>query len=231
MRLLVRTGLTFGQSAGALPAPAIRGRSYCGINQGYPVNLTPLSKRLSGSANLNEDGASPVSGLFFAGRPSAIVWSVVSIIVYALNAHALRPFAHIRNKRLEVTPSFADANASPAIVFELFVPWVIASLSNIKPSIVKRVTAIRAAVSRLCLFCGDISVTSAGTSAALAKAGCSRRGFVAAVADALPVEIAAFFVRNANYSEHSETLSGEIIYHAGDSVMNNRQYYTSCKEV
>lgn len=59
-----------------------------------------------------------VALLLTFGRPTAIIWRVVTVVVFALDRRARRAWRHIGLKRgVVVKPAIAHFNASPAVIF------------------------------------------------------------------------------------------------------------------
>lgn len=81
-----------------------------------------------------------VVGLLSVGRPSAVVRSVIAIVVDAFNRMIVgRPLAHIREKLCEVSaPSFAYANTSCAVGVKACVASVVTTLLHVEPHTIFR---------------------------------------------------------------------------------------------
>ena len=94
----------------------------------------PLGDGLRHAIYGNAPVCSSVVGLFCARGPSAIVFAVVAVIVFALKRAALRSWANIDGelcKRFE--PLFADGDAAPAVVRKPLVGGVCASGEHCLP--------------------------------------------------------------------------------------------------
>lgn len=61
--------------------------------------------------------ASIVCILFFACSPFTITRFIVSVVVFALDTHSFRRFAHVSKKVCELFPSGTNANSAPSVVF------------------------------------------------------------------------------------------------------------------
>jgi len=80
--------------------------------------------------------AASVARLFFFGRPVAVTRFVVAVVVPPLDRMlGRRLWPHVGQKALEGIPSFADADASTAVVFPRDAAGVPAALADIDPGI------------------------------------------------------------------------------------------------
>lgn len=84
------------------------------------------------------DHASAIQGLFSRRSPSAILWSVVAIIVNTLKAHVSGRLAHIGEEVGKFFPSFADLNSSTAVVTVIGSRGVGAASDHVTPARIHR---------------------------------------------------------------------------------------------
>jgi hypothetical protein len=66
--------------------------------------------------------------------PLAVARFIALVVVYAIQRLAVRPLAHVGEKVFEHQPTVAYVNASPAIVFVIFVAWIVATLPQANPT-------------------------------------------------------------------------------------------------
>lgn len=74
-----------------------------------------------------------IIALFLPSNPPAILWLIISVIIYTIQRQSIWAFAHICKKILELAPSLANRYASFLIVFVPFTAWLIASGNHISP--------------------------------------------------------------------------------------------------
>lgn len=89
--------------------------------------------------NLNKNGVSPISLLFFFSGPSTVIRAIASVIILPLKrvkAAWLRP--HILSELIKRIPLWANGNPAPAVARPLPEIWVVAPVSHGCPSAVKR---------------------------------------------------------------------------------------------
>jgi len=81
----------------------------------------------------------PIPLLFFLGGPATIFWSVISIVVLAINRSSVRTFSHIFSKsQKRVAPSITDAYPSASIVLKRSIGWRVAATKHALPNAVYR---------------------------------------------------------------------------------------------
>jgi hypothetical protein len=106
------------------------------------ADLRLLSPRGEGSAfaaPFNVVVTARVAGLFFLGRPTAILRRVRTVVVDALNRLAWLTRPHVEIERHEVVkPTFAHGDPAPAVVGVRLVFRVVAALLNAAPALVLR---------------------------------------------------------------------------------------------
>lgn len=103
-----------------------------------PHSSSPLLNHKRFSADGNEMGSSGVRGLLAFCCPSAILWAVVSVVVYSINGVAVAgPRSHISIKVLErVQPAFADDNPASAVIGVALVTRIDAPSFHVRPRLV-----------------------------------------------------------------------------------------------
>ena len=83
--------------------------------------------------------SSSILVLFFSCGPFAIAGFIVSVVVDAFNGQSGRLFAHVREKiQKRVSPSFADANPSSAVVFIAAKCFGRATTKHVSPTVMGR---------------------------------------------------------------------------------------------
>lgn len=112
-------------------------KRFCECSLNWPAVTNTLLDRghaeSEGFAQLRKTTRYPVNGkdaigpcvpvLFCASRPLAIIWFVISVIVFAFYRQSRRTFPHIGKKIGKRLPSFTNLNSSPTV------QWVVASTS------------------------------------------------------------------------------------------------------
>lgn len=89
------------------------------------------------SINHNASRAALVSLLLFLGRPIAVVWFVVPIVVAALYARASGTLAHVGGEITKRFPPLANRDASASIIAPLMEVRVSTSVAHALPDSVK----------------------------------------------------------------------------------------------
>src|SRR5262245_39145537 len=80
---------------------------------------------------------SRIQSLFTSRPPFAIFWSVVPIIVYAFERMLWAwLMTHIGKEIFKLAPSFADLNATPAVIFVAYIVRIVAPLPHANPTTV-----------------------------------------------------------------------------------------------
>src|SRR5437867_3979819 len=101
----------------------------------------------------------PIAGLFFACGPFAILWFIVSAIIFPFDGIVLgRAQAHVGNKISKFPPTLAYANATPAVSFVRLVLFICASLNHSSPYFIFRQSAFplqTSACSPMCQPCAS----------------------------------------------------------------------------
>lgn len=81
---------------------------------------------------------SHVPGLRLSRRPTAIVWAIAPIDIDPVNGRSFRPWPHVLCKFGKIIPNWIDGYTSPPVSVILGVIGIVASLTHIPPSLVKR---------------------------------------------------------------------------------------------
>jgi hypothetical protein len=76
----------------------------------------------------------PIATLLFLGRPFAIRWFVVSIIIYPIYALLCWTCSHVGKEIFKFLPSLADFDASATVVFIICGFWIFTSLAHGYPT-------------------------------------------------------------------------------------------------
>lgn len=107
----------------------------------------PSSKGHGFSVKCQQSSVSFIGRLFGATGPFAILWRVGSIVIDALKGIASWSRPHIINEIMEtLLPSFADHNASAAVVFPRRIRFATATTNHASPDVVERVIELNAEV-------------------------------------------------------------------------------------
>lgn len=93
--------------------------------------------------NFDKNGAPLVSLLCSPVGPPAIFRAISLAVVDTVNRIPVRARTHVFNERAERRPSFADRDASPAVIFPLLVSWIEAAVTHASPHIVKRMRVFK----------------------------------------------------------------------------------------
>lgn len=133
--------------------------------QGFITNSTffrPFGQRLALPVELNPTGSSCVAELLFIGFPTAVLWSVVAVIIDASKSLFAWPWTHMRDKISEgITPSRTNLNPSPAVMFELLVLRVVTAVNHVVPRLILRCSGFAMShVHRPCIISSETSATA-----------------------------------------------------------------------
>lgn len=151
-----------------------------------------------------------VDTLFLIASPFAVFWRVSFGVVDSFNGTSFRPWTHIRNKVLNVIPSFADRYSSTPVIAPPLAFRVFASLMHGSPNAIN--WAFGKPVNRDGFFNGFKPVTSAASSCAEPKRICLGRAFLSAIASTIPVFVSVLVL--ATKPEHgkpSKFQSSEVL--------------------
>lgn len=80
-----------------------------------------------------------VIGLRLSAGPSAILGSVVAVVVNAVKRHSVWAFSHVITERIKGhPPPFTDLDSPSTIPFEVTALWIAATLDHVLPTRVHR---------------------------------------------------------------------------------------------
>ena len=168
------------------------------------------SETLAANVGGKASGAPPVVVRLVNRHPAAIAGFVISVIVDAIEEHAVRRLAHIRQKVLEALPALADFDAAAAVVLEPLMRGVRAALFHLCPALVGR----RAPAS-MDSDAGAQFFTMKTAAARRQPGGHRRHGdnlLDAAIAPNKPHSSMEFIhMREANDRQSTEALAGDIL--------------------
>ena len=85
-----------------------------------------------------EDRVSPIVVLLLAGSPTAVVGSVVALVVDPIQATTLWSWSHILVEVLELSPPLANSNPPTTVIMVVFALRVVATLQHHSPRLVDR---------------------------------------------------------------------------------------------
>jgi hypothetical protein len=80
---------------------------------------------------------SPVAGLFSAGRPLAVAFFVVAIVVFPIERLSGRPFPHVGEEVYEGKPSLANRDPAPAVPAKGFMVCACATINHARPRMIR----------------------------------------------------------------------------------------------
>lgn len=160
------------------------------------VSLCSLSDRHGFSADRDEPVRGGVVRLLVIGGPSTVVWTVVAIVIDAIERVRSRwPRPHVGIERCEiVAPTRADAYAATAVRVKAVILGVVAAPFHFVPRAVLRASGH--AVSRL--GSSNVLPTLAATAAALScnQVALIDRSFCPAIASTQPHPVVPGLLRN-----------------------------------
>lgn len=175
--------------------------------------LRPFNQRFRFAIERDSCVGSPVPALLRFGCPNAIKWFVVSVVVFALNAHPCWRVSHVGEKVFKFLPTCAHGNAATTIIRETGISRVAASLFHSMPD--AEGARMRQAVSnsRLPSRFGVAGVlqASARLRAPQDEALRYNHNVLAAVTRAVPHVFAANVCSDiVSHGKPAKTLSGQI---------------------
>ncbi len=105
-----------------------------------PKPFTPLRQRESLPAMFKIMIGSAIKRLLWACSPSAIIFAVISIVIFPLNCGTTKPCGpHIGEKaHKRITPFWANSNTAPSVIFPEWRLFVVASGFHVGPCAVYR---------------------------------------------------------------------------------------------
>ena len=160
-----------------------------------------------------------IGDLFLLGRPSAIFWRVITVIVDAVERALRWPLTHVGKEIAVIRPAFANCDVSSSVVLELPCVAVAAAVPHMNPRGVRPVVGAPGCLSMLNDTGGKGLLTDASTRRGIAASQMAPgdKWFGPAIASAEPVGVAALIrMGKAQCDQLSETLVGyvfEIVLH------------------
>lgn len=106
-----------------------------------------------------------VSGLRDSARPNAITRLIISVVVFALQRHSCRAFAHISDKVFKAVPALAHSNTSATVIRVRRMIAVAAACPGSSPLV--KLNCIRLAVRSISFDCSFPRQLDVPTSATL----------------------------------------------------------------
>jgi hypothetical protein len=160
-----------------------------------PQRKTAFPRPDANGFRFSESGNHPIIALIVRllrwSRPSAIGRLIVAVSILAFNRVRLRRLeSHVRQEIPKITPSFADSNSAPAIVWIKISTGIRAALKHICPSAVFRARFRRTAVMPMPQLV-SVFETSARTDMAGLQVTRNHSGLLAAIASTTPSEFSA----------------------------------------
>lgn len=138
----------------------------------------------------------PVILLLFSGGPFDVAWFVGTVVVDAVKRTFRRTFSdyvfYVRNKIVDVVPTFANRNPAPTVIFISWIFWVVASIKHIAPNIVKIVFIFIAAVAVSVVWIVELSLATAGISVVATKVSRNSNTCLATIALTQPTNTVVF---------------------------------------
>jgi hypothetical protein len=181
--------------------------------QCFVWNLNQLGRfggRESISIDFNPDGGTLVSGLFFKGRPNAILLAVISIVVFSLYGVIFSGSApHVFQELREVIHPLVTQSDSTRAVDRIFCGlWIVASLlHSAKNTILRKVST---SVSEVGNNPGQILSTSTGFSRTSNKGLPHHDAVSSAVAYALPESVPTMMPTSVcNHDKFTESFTNQ----------------------
>ena len=137
----------------ALKRDLIKGHTLGGsVDDGVALDSVPLGKfsdHVLDPFNEDKPGAPLVSLLLLSGCPARVLWSVVSIVVDAIQRVTVRTRTHVRSKLMKVSdPFIANLYTPPAVVLVLAVVRIVAAPFHALPDRIKWMGILK----RHCMF-------------------------------------------------------------------------------
>ena len=177
----------------------------------------------------------PIVGLLTPSRPPTVAGFVISIVVDAIESQFRRSFAHVGEEVVKEMPSLTHIDASPAVMLEVLVCGIAASIEHAGPRFIGSghlASAIMAMTDTMGLRENFEMSAAAAYRCAAAKLVRHGDGFVSAVALTNPIRPRAPWPRRnvpSQYDKARETLAGDIVEsgHAA-SVKGSRVKRRSC---
>lgn len=157
-----------------------------------------------------------ISGLFFSGGPSAVVFAIRAVIVYAFKRVFIsRLFPHVEVKGSKVIPTFVYENSASTVPVKKWTVGIVTPLSHGFPYEI-----FRDFFGKTMLKCVRHNTTETPTTRGGASQHVTFAVCLAAPARALALHVSAPFLSKGRTccGEHSENFSG-VISHGVDHII------------
>ena len=166
----------------------------------------PFSKRCDAPVVGNQAVVPLVVGLLNARCPAAIIWTIVAIVIFAVNLVLWRwSFAHVSKKiRKRLTPTLAHFNAATSVIFVLAIAFVVTAIQHIGPQVEFRGRSLAVLeVSSCARFASQASTTFLRTTGQPAS---NSFCLLSAIALAQPVPVAICFSCQREHCQPAKAL-------------------------
>jgi hypothetical protein len=144
--------------------------------------------------------ASAIVSLFLAGRPSAIIRSIVSINVNSIQRHSARHLSHVGEEAFEIAPPpLAHANAPAAIVAIPRFTGITASALSALPCMVRPANSAWARETMRGIgLCGALRLKTPATVRSRSEIGTSDPSFCPAITAAQPFDLSRSYTTKSD---------------------------------
>jgi hypothetical protein len=136
--------------------------------------------------------------------PSAVIWAIWAVVIYAVKGCAVRRVPEVCKKVIKHKPSITYCYSTSTVIMELWCVFVSASLKHISPSFMR---------FRPCLsmsFMQFIAPASAGFCGTANKVASLYNNMISAQAYAVPHRVCAFVFSAGNNRKSIENLPGKV---------------------
>jgi len=107
------------------------------FNTGY---FSEVERPVFNTINSDKSRHSSIKLLLASSSPSAVIWRVISVVIFSIQCIIIRSVAHIRDKLMKITnPFITYGNSSAAIIMVMRIIRVITSGFHRLPAAIKRV--------------------------------------------------------------------------------------------
>lgn len=151
--------------------------------------------------------------LLKTGSPATIAGLIIAVVVDSFESHVRRRLSCVSEIGFEViAPAIAHFYAASAVVFKILTIWVITAVDHARPA---HVGGRIRALARLSMFESDFTIkdgsfASATDGVAVVQVANLNDGHCFALAEAKPSRLAVFHLKEAENSQSTEALSGDI---------------------
>ena len=184
----------------------------------YSSSPAPLFSGKRYATNSDQNIISFIVALLSFGGPRAILWAVVSVVVFSLKSMVTGwRVAHVSKKVLKrMFPPFADLYATTPVVFIMGRVFVIAPVFHVLPNAINRFSSQAMGFACLAVF----AKTPAGFDSARSEVVATGNSGFPAIAEAKPGYIIPLSCSAVpfDYSEKVELFSGKIFNRVHDTL-------------